>query len=337
MHFNAKKYTGVDVQRAFVNRGNKFATQAGFPTDRFQLVCSGVRNFLVSLPADSYDVVVCAGLLHCFVDPQTIVCEVGRVARVAVVVENNYPSLVRRSIVPERSDFYLVQLSPYSLVNYAGGKHSLQGLGATISLETIAILLRSAHAFSTVQQVRLATLSPLPGVSGHASGTPASIAEASAVYDHIAKGQSTPRRFFARFLKDSQSCSSPQACQRENTTVTCMLSTLEQGLSFSNSTNADCGNIEVVLWNGAADRCVTNHCPQQAAQNEIKERAQEISVACAAVAYPKHNQLSRYYAQKHDVTGGWVFDKNVAVSFSSEASLNIPSYVCLPLLRVHVN
>ena len=42
----------------------------------------GVRNYLASCAANSYDIVVAAGLLHCFVDPVTIVLEMCRVAKV---------------------------------------------------------------------------------------------------------------------------------------------------------------------------------------------------------------------------------------------------------------
>ena len=59
----------------------------------FEIICSGVRGYLSQCKDSSHDVVLAAGVLHCFTDPIEILREMARVAAHAILLENTHAGL----------------------------------------------------------------------------------------------------------------------------------------------------------------------------------------------------------------------------------------------------
>lgn len=176
--------TAVEVQRSFCERGTEMLRRAQcldcwpsvaqdkFGRPPFQFVCSGVREYLEQCRDASHDVVLAAGLLHCFVDPIRILLELARVASHAVLVEMTHPNayLDGHLMDPDESpsddelllgnlsssvrplkrrveEGGLLQVAPRALINMAGGDSSFTGLGVLPSRTAIESLMK-AHGFS---------------------------------------------------------------------------------------------------------------------------------------------------------------------------------------------
>ena len=156
----ASSAVAVEVQPDFCERAaemlasaaHTWPQQAAAGEKRFAVVQSGVREYLSRCADGSFDVVVGAGLLHCFVDPVDIYLQMCRVARVAVVVEVDQPEALQVGVVadgdprrpppsssaslaqgvapaPHTADgAALLQLAPRALVNMSGEDASFAGL-----------------------------------------------------------------------------------------------------------------------------------------------------------------------------------------------------------------
>ena len=99
----ANQATAVEIQENFCNRAETMLRRAetmncwpsvhGEATNTFKVVCCGIREYLSQCSDASHDVVLAAGVLHCFVDPIQVLLEITRVASHAVLIEMTHPNM----------------------------------------------------------------------------------------------------------------------------------------------------------------------------------------------------------------------------------------------------
>ena len=204
----ARRAIAVEVQGDFCHRAAEMLRRA-WPDDdaegqgsggawsgaRFEVVKAGIREYLETAPAHSADVVVAAGVLHCFTDPVAVLLDMCRVARLAVVIECDHVEAVQRAFVDEPSHrtgslaaaavANIAQLAPQALCNLAGGEHSVRGLAVVPSRHLLESVL-DALGFG-VTHVRLAPHPTAP--------------DDLATYTTSKGGRITPQRFFLRAVR----------------------------------------------------------------------------------------------------------------------------------------
>ena len=138
----AASYTGVELQDDYAAKSQAFLSSWG---SKAATVKSDIRSFLSQAAPRSYDVVLAAGVLYLFIDPEAIVEQICRVAKEAVVIESNYPSVVRlRSL--EKKHALITEYSHTQEVNMADGNYSLSGLAASSSPEAFDLFFK-LHGF----------------------------------------------------------------------------------------------------------------------------------------------------------------------------------------------
>jgi len=131
----AASYTAVEVQPDFVRRAERYLAHWG---PRARVVRDDTRKFLASCGDGSFDVVICAGVLHCFLEPLAICVEVQRVARHAVVVESIHPNGVRAGVIYD--GLPIAQLYSNAPVNVSRSFASLTGVSTIVSSAALKLL-----------------------------------------------------------------------------------------------------------------------------------------------------------------------------------------------------
>ena len=180
----ARKAVAVEAQPDFCVRARTMLQRAedtwpapGAGThehERFAVIEMGAKEFLAGCPAGSFDVVIAAGVLHCFVDPVSILLDMCRVANTALVIEvdqrevylngavrdgdDDRPtdagdmrhaqgmSSLARGVAPaphasERAG--LLQLAPSAMVNKSGDDASFQGLSVVPSRPLVEAVVQA--------------------------------------------------------------------------------------------------------------------------------------------------------------------------------------------------
>jgi len=100
----ASRAIAVEIQDSFCTRAESMlkraealdcwpSVQRETTSPRFQVVYSGIREYLAQCEDLSHEVVLAAGLLHCFVDPIQILLDMARVASYAVLIEMVHPDV----------------------------------------------------------------------------------------------------------------------------------------------------------------------------------------------------------------------------------------------------
>ena len=295
--------------------------------ERYSVVQAGVREFLAGCEDDSFDVVVGAGLLHCFVDPVDIYLQMCRCARVAVVVEVDQVEVIQSAVLvdgdpphstargaavaasrkakaavslargaspaPHTADgAALLQLAPRALVNRSGEDASFAGLSVVPS-RALLELVAASFGFEPTR-VRLA---PHP-----------TRADDVLTYAGLRRFQATPRRFFLR-------------CERRANapTVRGMPRSLEAAVT-SGAGAVHVWSKPVSWWSfsgagaGAAVSAALPDGEAPAVDGSV--------VAAAASKARKEEVLPRAHAPGH-----WAFDSDVASRFDHEARCHIPDYL----------
>lgn len=287
---------------------------------RFAVVEAGVRSFLAQCDDDAYDVVVGAGVLHCFVDPSAIFCAMCRVARVAVVVEVNHPQLLQSAIhtdgdlstggrgisIPSlrqaaapaphvAEGLSLLQLAPLAIVNRSGSDECYAGLAAVPSralLEAIA----AALGFETTR-VRLA---PHPTRNSELK-----------TYTSPGRFQVAPSRFFLR-------------CERMGGSAALQWqpAALEEALTRGVGQTRRWGE-RVSWWSFPRDG---------SSAATVSESGGITETASGAVEEAEDGHVANGTAE----VAPWQFNTEVASRFEREASLHIPDYAEVVELAVSV-
>ena len=318
----------VEVQPDFCARAAEMLARAAHTwpphaaaegAKRFAVVPCGVREYLSSCADDSFDVVVGAGLLHCFVDPVDIYLQMCRVARVAVVVEVDQPEAFQvgavadgdprrplhtgsaslaRGVAPAphaAEGAALLQLAPRALVNRSGEDASFAGLSVVPSrplLETIAA------AFSFVPtRVRLA---PHPTLDQEVR-----------TYTGLRRFQATPRRFFLR-------CERPAGAKA----VLGVPRSLEAAVtSGKGETQAWKNPTSWWAFQSAGAGAASSATVPEGTVPAARLGGAAAEGAAATVALPPR--------------GTWSFDHEVASRFEHEARSHIPDYIEVVELSCH--
>ncbi len=117
------------------------------PEDRFEVVCSDARKFLSECMDQSYDIVIAAGVLHCFHDPINVLAEMSRVAKEFVMIESIHPAATRTGALQDYTGAFEpmnhMEFSPSAQVNVAKEFASITGVAA---VPTKALLENAMHA-----------------------------------------------------------------------------------------------------------------------------------------------------------------------------------------------
>lgn len=130
LFYGAKSYTGVELQAEYVSIARELLTPWG---DQAKVVQADIRSHLAELADGSYEIILAAGVIYCFVDPDVIVREMCRVAKEAVLIESNYPELVKYYKLYQ-TNLLMVEYRFSQDVNMADGNYSLSGLAACPSV-----------------------------------------------------------------------------------------------------------------------------------------------------------------------------------------------------------
>jgi len=135
LYHGAAFYTGVELQESYAGKSRELLKPWGGRARIFQ---RDIRTFVENTNEDSYDIVLMAGVLYLFVDPQNIIEQMCRVAKEAVVVETNYPPSIRAGKMPAHAAIteYIYEQE----VNLSDVNESLLGISATSSLRAIDLM-----------------------------------------------------------------------------------------------------------------------------------------------------------------------------------------------------
>jgi len=176
LHNGADSYVGVEIQDDFVKRSRELLADWG---SRASVLNSGIREYLVSQPDNSVDVIVAAGILQTFIDPHVIISEMCRIARKAVAVEAVVPPAVRSGSIDGRIP--VMQLCE-GTTNLAGGDHQMAGIAGILSRSAMNKLFAiNGFMKSEIDLVPKTTLN-------------------TTAFNLQLQGDAEPIRYFARYL-----------------------------------------------------------------------------------------------------------------------------------------
>jgi SAM-dependent methyltransferase len=319
--------------------------------ERFDVVQMGVREFLAGCAANSFDVVIAAGLLHCFVDPVNIVLEMSRVARVALVLEVDQPEvyvsgalsdgdhdsrlaaghrLARTSLArgaapaPQSTEHAsLLQLAPSALVNRSGDDSSFTGVAVVPSRALLEGLV-GALGFEPTR-VRMRT---------HPTRD-----EDVRTYSGCRRFQAVPKRFFLRCVKPAALLEAAEAAEAAGAAIPRSLEDAvvsgqgdiqrwqqqPQWWKFRGTDKTVAAATAANAANAEADAAALATAPTESA-------AAAAVVAAAAAAAARAHTPSQHDASLPDsataaTVGAWSFDREVADRFAREARCHIPDYI----------
>jgi len=313
---------------------------------RFEVVQMGVREFLAGCPDQSFDIVVAAGLLHCFTDPVSITLEMCRVARVALVLEVDHPevyvngvlsdgdhdspvpaggmpranpaSLARGAAPPPHTseDAGLLQLAPSAMVNKSGADDSSYTGLAVVPSRALLERLVGALGFEPTR-VRLKP-HPTLNLDVH-------------TYTHRRLHAALPKRFFLRCVKP--------AAALEAARVRAPVQSLEEAVVT--------GKGKIRSWHGAlhdlnwwtfgtadapdGDVGKISTRPEARVASGWENGASKLGIPIpnalqALGVQTSHSDDSQSAATMECIVGNWAFDHDVAQRFEKEAFCHIPDY-----------
>ena len=324
----ASKATAVEVQEDFCHRAQKLMSRAHSQETSFEVVNCGVREFLAKCPPRSFDVVIAAGLLHCFTDPITVVRDMMRVARVAICLEVDHPDIVssgsifdgevnglRSPQIGSRNagmsgNPALLQLAVQGLVNSSGGDSSETGTSFQgVSVVPSRAMLEKFLSLGNFEPERV-YLKPHP-TSGDVDK-----------YTKCMGFVATPGRFFLRAVRrqrpeGSETGSADAEAEREEEQSGDGLQFLEESVTT--------GTGSKVAWKSKPNWWTTDQSriirPTSASPEE--KAAHETS---PAVAVGEQEEKAAEDDRVVGEVGGWNFDRAVAERFDEEADRHIPDY-----------
>ncbi len=179
LHHGAARYTGVEVQSGYAEESRRLLAHWG---DRAEVLCQDIRSFLQQVQAQSYDIVVIAGMLYHFIDTKNIIDLACYATRQWIVVETNFPPGVRNGSLPR--DAVLTEYVTDQEVNLADKEASLLGISATSSLPALDIFFGLNGFFKNEEKLKFP-------ITSH-----------SIIYDESMLGHSDLQiRFAARYLR----------------------------------------------------------------------------------------------------------------------------------------
>lgn len=137
LYYGAQSYVGVEVQAAYAARARELLAHWD---GKARILQTDIRSFLQESADQSFDIVVAAGVIYHFIDPEAIVRELCRVAKQAVVVESNHPKCVRNGTLSARA---LVTEYVFNQdVNLSETNESLCGVSACSTIAALDVFFR---------------------------------------------------------------------------------------------------------------------------------------------------------------------------------------------------
>jgi SAM-dependent methyltransferase len=163
LFYGASEAVAVEPQRNFCDRMTTFLkrAEATWPaiddssmksSGRYKVVCTDARSFLAECGDNSFDIVIAAGVLHCFQDPVSILSELARVCKESIVVESVHTNATRKGLLgTSAAQTNFLELAPAAQVNKAGKDASFSGVASVPSKELIeSVLSLMGFSISTV-------------------------------------------------------------------------------------------------------------------------------------------------------------------------------------------
>lgn len=175
LHYGASHYTGVEVQTDFVKKATNLLSHWG---ESATIIEQDIRSYLEQCHDQEFDIVIAAGVLQVFDDPQNIITHCSRVAKEMISVEAILPPLVRSGKVAP--NVKIMQLCKTSS-NFAGGDHKINGYGTLLSKPALDFLFFK-HGFNK------SAWSLMPSYS-----------EDTKAFSIPLEGEVVPFRFFERY------------------------------------------------------------------------------------------------------------------------------------------
>lgn len=137
LFYGAQSYVGVEVQAAYATRSQELLARWD---GKARIVQADIRSFLLNATDQAFDIVIAAGVIYHFVDPETIVRELCRVAKQTVVVESNHPTCVRNGTVGTRA--LITEYTFDQDVNLSETNESLCGVSACPTIAALDLFFR---------------------------------------------------------------------------------------------------------------------------------------------------------------------------------------------------
>lgn len=184
LFYGAKSYTGVELQEAYVSIARELLAPWG---EQANVVQGDIRRFLTGSEDASYDIILAAGVIYFFVDPDVIVREMCRTAKEAVLIESFHPSLVSQ-LKLYRSELMMVEYRFNQDVNMADGNYSLSGLAACPSIGALDLFFK-LNGFTNREGVLDFAMNP-----------------ESVLYTEYAQGYNLAARFALRYFRAGNVC-----------------------------------------------------------------------------------------------------------------------------------
>mmetsp|Transcript_7812 Transcript_7812/g.14719 ORF Transcript_7812/g.14719 Transcript_7812/m.14719 type:complete len:1375 (+) Transcript_7812:442-4566(+) len=154
--------------------------------DRYKIICADARSFLSQCKDQSFDIIVIAGVLHCFQDPITIISEVARVSKEIIVIESTHTYFDRKGFNdPVTATVNLLEWSPSAKFNKAGEEVSFTGVSCVPSKQLIQNAMYAlGFSVSTIK------------VAQHPTRN-----EDILTYNGVRRFEASPVRFFLRCIR----------------------------------------------------------------------------------------------------------------------------------------
>ena len=220
----ATHYTGIEIESAFVTQARALLAHWD---NKAIVIQSDIRTYLQAQADDSVDLVIAAGVLQTFIDPQSIIQHLCRIAKHQVMIEATLPPAIRKGVVSPHS--YFLQFSTTSS-NVPKAQQQRQGIGSNLSPPALDLLFE-LNGFAK------ATLDSQPPSSPNTTA-----------YTRCLAGEKTPLRFFARYT-NTHGLDKPQlleTCIKDKLGLLVDWDTLPA--THTHQTSADCLRPTVVPW-----------------------------------------------------------------------------------------
>lgn len=130
----AKHYTGVEVQKEYVDLSSKLLAQ--YHPGKYKLFHQSIEEFFAS-NSDQFDIIALLGVIYTFVDYYSILKAVTDRAKEQVIFENMYPDKV-----DAYSQMCGVKFTNIQTINLGSENGSLLGRGCRISPRGLVFLMR---------------------------------------------------------------------------------------------------------------------------------------------------------------------------------------------------
>jgi SAM-dependent methyltransferase len=144
---NATHYTGIEIQETYFNQSQEILAKY-WPKEKFTIIKQNLEDFLDHCIANNiqYDFVLASGVLYAFLNIISILEKISKVSRKVVIIDTMF--------VPNKSKSKrgLISLRPDMPMVYANGQKTFTGLGASLNINALDLLMRT-NSFHRTEDV----------------------------------------------------------------------------------------------------------------------------------------------------------------------------------------